>query len=134
VDQDLNAVVMEDYVAGVPTRKVDALFAALSYQSEFSKSQVSRLCAHIDLQVQAFLNRPLQDQGYAYVYLDATFLYGRLSQAMQVCNRALVVAMGVNADGRRELLGLQVGNSESVASGGSSSARSKSAPSAVSSS
>jgi transposase-like protein len=55
----------------------------------------------------------LQEQGYAYLYLDATYLYGRLGKAMQVCSRAVVVAMGVNADGRRELLGLEVGDSES---------------------
>jgi putative transposase len=74
---------------------------------------VSRICAEIDLQVQAFLNRPLEGQGYAYLYLDATYLHGRLGRAMQVCSRAVVVAMGVNADGRRELLGLKVGDSES---------------------
>jgi len=89
VDQALYAVVMEAYVAGVSTRKVDALVAALGSQSGISKSQVSRICADIDLQVQAFLSRPLQ-----------------------VCSRAVVVAMGVNADGRRELLGLRVGDSE----------------------
>jgi putative transposase len=59
--------------------------------------------------------RPLQESGYAYVYLDATDLKGRLGKALQVCSRAVVVAMGVNADGRRELLGLKVGDSESEA-------------------
>ena len=63
--------------------------------------------------MQAFLNRPLQEAGYAYVYLDATYLKGRLGKALQVCSRAVVVAMGVYADGRRELLGLKVGDSES---------------------
>ncbi len=113
VDQALYAVVMEAYVAGVSTRKVDALVAALGSQSGISKSQVSRICADIDLQVQAFLSRPLNASGYAYLYLDATYLHGRLGRAMQVCSRAVVVAMGVNADGRRELLGLKVGDSES---------------------
>ncbi|MBM5801539.1 MAG: IS256 family transposase [Cyanobacteria bacterium K_DeepCast_35m_m2_023] len=112
VDQALYAVVMEAYVAGVSTRKVDALVAALGSQSGISKSQVSRICSEIDLQVQAFLNRALEGQGYAYLYLDATYLHGRLGRAMQVCSRAVVVAMGVNADGRRELLGLKVGDSE----------------------
>ena len=65
------------------------------------------------MQVQAFLNRPLESSGYAYVYLDATYLNGRLGKAQQVCSRAVVVAMGVNEDGRRELLGLKVGDSES---------------------
>jgi transposase-like protein len=76
-------------------------------------TQVSRICQEIDQQVQAFLNRPLQESGYAYVYMDATYLHGRLGKALQVCSRAVVVAMGVNVDGRRELLGLKVGDSES---------------------
>jgi putative transposase len=113
VDQALYGVVMEAYIGGVSTRKVDALVAALGVQSGISKSQVSRICQEIDEQVQAFLNRPLQESGYAYVYLDATYLHGRLGKALQVCSRAVVVAMGVNADGRRELLGLKVGDSES---------------------
>ena len=113
VDQALYGVVMEAYVGGISTRKVDALVAALGVQSGISRSQVSRICADIDVQVQAFLNRPLEEGGYAYVYLDATYLHGRLGKALQVCSRAVVVAMGVNADGRRELLGIQVGDSES---------------------
>jgi len=113
VDQALYGVVMEAYVGGISTRKVDALVAALGVQSGISRSQVSRICAEIDVQVQAFLNRPLEEGGYAYVYLDATYLHGRLGKALQVCSRAVVVAMGVNADGRRELLGLKVGDSES---------------------
>jgi len=81
-------------------------------QSGISKSQVSRICQDIDQQVQAFLSWPLESSSYAYVYLDATYLNGRLGKAMQVCSRAAVVAMGVNADGRRELLGIKVGDSE----------------------
>jgi len=115
VDQALYAVIMEAYIAGVSTRKVDALVAALGSQSGISKSQVSRICQDIDQQVQAFLSRPLQESGYAYVYLDATYLKGRLGKAQQVCSRAVVVAMGVNEDGKRELLGLKVGNSETEA-------------------
>jgi len=113
VDQALYGVVMEAYIGGISTRKVDALVAALGVQSGISKSQVSRICQEIDQQVQAFLNRPLQESGYAYIFLDATYLHGRLGKALQVCSRAAVIAMGVNADGRRELLGLQVGDSES---------------------
>jgi transposase-like protein len=113
VDQALYAVIMEAYINGVSTRKVDALVSALGSQSGISKSQVSRICQEIDQQVQAFLNRPLQESGYAYVYMDATYLHGRLGKALQVCSRAVVVAMGVNVDGRRELLGLKVGDSES---------------------
>jgi transposase-like protein len=112
VDQALYAVIMEAYIGGVSTRKVDALVGALGSQSGISKSQVSRICQEIDQQVQAFLSRPLQESGYAYVYLDATYLKGRLGKALQVCSRAVVVAMGVNVDGRRELLGLKVGDSE----------------------
>jgi transposase-like protein len=113
VDQALYGVVMEAYIGGISTRKVDALVAALGVQSGISRSQVSRICQDIDIQVQAFLNRPLQESGYAYVFLDATYLHGRLGRGLQVCSRAAVIAMGVNADGRRELLGLQVGDSES---------------------
>jgi len=112
VDQALYAVVMEAYIGGVSTRKVDDLVAALGVQSGISTPQGSRICQDIDVQVQAFLNRPLQESGHAYVYLDATYLHGRLGKALQVCSRAVVVAMGVNADGRRELLGLKVGDSE----------------------
>ena len=113
VDQALYAVIMEAYISGVSTRKVDALVGALGSQSGISKSQVSRICQDIDQQVQAFLGRPLESSSYAYVYLDATYLKGRLGKAQQVCSRAVVVAMGVNEDGRRELLGLKVGDSES---------------------
>lgn len=113
VDQALYAVIMEAYIGGVSTRKVDALVGALGSQSGISKSQVSRICQEIDQQVLAFLSRPLESSGYAYVYLDATYLNGRRGKAQQVCSRAVVVAMGVNEDGRRELLGLKVGDSES---------------------
>ena len=115
VDQALYAVIMEAYIGGVSTRKVDALVSALGSQSGISKSQVSRICQEIDQQVQAFLSRPLESSTYAYVYLDATYLKGRLGKALQVCSRAVVVAMGVNADGRRELLGIKVGDSENEA-------------------
>ena len=115
VDKALYSVIMEAYINGVSTRKVDALVEALGSQSGISKSQVSRICQEIDQQVQAFLSRPLESNSYAYVYLDATYLKGRLGKALQVCSRAVVVAMGVNADGRRELLGIKVGDSETEA-------------------
>jgi transposase-like protein len=115
VDQALYAVIMEAYIGGVSTRKVDALVSALGSQSGISKSPVSRICQEIDGQVQAFLSRPLQETGHACLYLDATYLNGRQGKAQQVTSRAAVVAMGVNADGRRELLGLKVGNSETEA-------------------
>ncbi len=112
VDQALYAVVMEAYVAGVFASKVDALVAALGSQSKISRSRVSRIFSEINLQVHAFLKRSLEGQGYAYLYLDTTYLHGRVGRAMHVCSRAVVVAMGVNADGRLELLGLKVGDSE----------------------
>ena len=96
---------MEAYIGGVSTRKVDHLVAALGSQSGISKTQVSRICQVIDQQVQAFLGRALESSSYAYVYLDVTYLKGRLGKTQQVCSRAVVVAMGVNEDGRRELLG-----------------------------
>ena len=77
VDQALYAVIMEAYIGGVSTRKVDALVAALGSQSGISKSQVSRICQDIDQQVQAFLGRSLESSSYAYVYLDATYLKGQ---------------------------------------------------------
>jgi putative transposase len=77
VDQALYGVVMEAYVGGISTRKVDALVAALGVQSGIFRSQVRSICADIDVQVQAFLGRPLEEAGYAYVYLDATYLHGR---------------------------------------------------------
>jgi putative transposase len=69
VDQALYVVIMEAYIGGVSTRKVDALVAALGSQSGISKSQVNRICQEIDQQVQAFLARPLEGSGYTYVYL-----------------------------------------------------------------
>ncbi|WP_399241887.1 MULTISPECIES: transposase [unclassified Synechococcus] len=76
VDQALYGVVMESYIGGISTRKVDTLVAALGASSGISKSQVSRICQDIDQQVQAFLNRLLHESGYAYayVYLDAILL------------------------------------------------------------
>ena len=113
IDQALYAVIMEAWVKGVSTRKVDALVAAIGSEAGISCSEVSRICQGLDAQIQAFLERPLDGCRYPYLYLDATYLHGRLGKTLQVCSRAVVVAMGVNADGRRELLGLKVGDSES---------------------
>jgi putative transposase len=110
VDQALYGVIMEHYIGGVSTRKVDVLVSALGSQSAISKSQVNRIGQEVDQQVQAFLNHPLESSSYAYVYLDATYLKGRLGKAQQVCSRAVVVALGVNEAGQREPLGLKVGN------------------------
>ncbi|MDX2378124.1 transposase, partial [Microbacterium sp. LRZ72] len=72
VDQALFAVVMEAYVHGVSTRKVDDLVKALGADTGISKSEVSRICANLDEDVAAFRDRPLADQAYPYVFLDAT--------------------------------------------------------------
>jgi putative transposase len=111
IDQALYAVVMEAYVNGVSTRSVDDLVAALGIDSGISKSEVSRICAGLDEVVAAFRNRRLDHVEFPYVYLDATYLHVR-NAASQVVSMAVVVASGVRADGDREILGLDVGDSE----------------------
>ncbi len=110
VDQALYAVVMEAYVHGVSTRSVDDLVVALG-GSGISKSEVSRICAGLDETVGAFRTRRLDHVGFPYVYLDATYLHVRTEHGM-VVSKAVVVATGVTAQGRREILGLDVGDSE----------------------
>jgi putative transposase len=112
VDRALWAVVMEAYVSGVSTRKVDELVAALGCESSLSKSEVSRICQGLDMQVQAFLGRSLERCRFPYVYLDATYLHGRDQTRRQVISRALIVAVGITASGQREVLGIEVGDSE----------------------
>jgi putative transposase len=103
---------MEAYTGGISTRKVDALVEALGGASGISKSEVSRICQCLDEQVKAFLQRPLDHARFPYVYLDATYLHGRLGPNLQVVSRAVVVAIGINALGYREVLGIAVGDSE----------------------
>jgi putative transposase len=110
IDQALYAVVMEAYVNGVSTRAVDDLVAALGIESGISKSEVSRICAGLDEQVEAFRSRPLHHAAFPYVFLDATYLPVR--SFGQVTSMAVVVATGVTAVGGREVLGLDVGDSE----------------------
>jgi transposase-like protein len=111
VDQALFAVVMEAYLHGVSTRKVDDLVAALGVESGISKSEVSRICADLDADIAVFRDRPLKDVDYPYVFLDATYCKARVDR--RVVSQALVVAIGVTADGRREVLGFDVGDTES---------------------
>ena len=111
IDQALYAVVMEAYVAGVSTRSVDDLVAALGIDSGISKSEVSRICAGLDEVVTAFRTRRLDHTAFPYVYLDATYLHVR-NPASQVVSMAVVVATGITAEGGREVLGLDVGDSE----------------------
>ncbi|UOE42976.1 IS256 family transposase [Agromyces larvae] len=111
VDQALFAVVMEAYVHGVSTRKVDDLVKALGADSGISKSEVSRICQDLDEDVAAFRERPLDAQDYPYVFVDATYCKARVGR--QVVSQAIVVAIGVAADGTRQVLGFDVGDTES---------------------
>jgi len=111
IDQALHAVVMEAYVHGVSTRSVDDLVAALG-GSGISKSEVSRICAGLDESVDAFRGRTLGHTALPYVFLDATYLHVRETSRGQVVSKAVVVATGVTAGGGREILGLDVGDSE----------------------
>ena len=77
IDQALYAVVMEAYVLGVSTRSVDDLVAALGIDTGISKSQVSRICADLDVRVAAFRNRTLGHTSFVYVYLDAAYVHVR---------------------------------------------------------
>ena len=99
VDQALFAVVMEAYLHGVSTRKVDDLVKALGADSGISKSEVSRICADLDGEVAAFRDRDLSETGYPYVFLDATYCKARVNH--RVMSQAMVVAIGVAADSRR---------------------------------
>jgi transposase-like protein len=114
IDQALYAVVMEAYVHGVSTRSVDDLVVALGADSGISKSEVSRICEQLDESVGAFRTRPLDHIAFPYVYLDATYLHVRNKPGKggQVVSMAVVVATGIAADGSREVLGLDVGDSE----------------------
>jgi putative transposase len=111
IDQALYAVVMEAYVNGVSTRSVDDLVAALGVESGISKSEVSRICAGLDDVVGAFRTRRLDHTEFPYVYLDATYLHVR-NTASQVTSMAVVIATGITATGKREVLGVDVGDSE----------------------
>ena len=110
IDRALYAVVMEAYVHGISTRKVDDLVKALGAASGISKSEVSRICAELDRDLDAFRARPLDHIGFPYVFVDATYLKGRVRG--RVVSRAVVIATGVTATGDREVLGVDVGDSE----------------------
>jgi putative transposase len=110
IDRALLAVVMEAYVHGTSTRKVDDLVKALGVDAGISKSEVSRICGELDDEVAAFRSRPLGHSSFPYVFLDATYLKARVDS--RVVSRAVVIATGVSADGGREVLGCEVGDSE----------------------
>lgn len=107
-EKALAAVIQEAYVQGISTRSVDDLVQAMG-MSGISKSQVSRLCAEIDERVQTFLQRPIEGD-WPYLWIDATYL--KVRQAGRIVSVAAIIAIGANSDGRREVLGMQVGASE----------------------
>jgi putative transposase len=107
-EKALTAVIQEAYIQGISTRSVDELVKALGMEG-ISKSQVSRLCAEIDERVHAFLARPIEGD-WPYVWLDATYVKVRRNH--QIVSVAVIVAVGVNTDGRREVLGMTIGHSE----------------------
>ena len=107
-EKALTAVIQEAYIQGVSTRSVDELVKALG-MTGVSKSQVSRLCEEIDGRVKAFLDQPIEGD-WPYLWLDATYV--KVRQASRVVSVAVIVAVGVNSDGRREVLGMDIGPSE----------------------
>jgi putative transposase len=127
IDRALLAVVMEAYVHGTSTRKVDDLVKALGVEAGISKSEVSRICAELDAEVAAFRSRSLAHTSFPYLFVDATYLKARVDG--RVVSRAVVIATGVTADGGREVLGLDVGDSETAPSGPRSYGRSRPAAS-----
>jgi transposase-like protein len=107
-EKALTAVIQEAYIQGISTRSVDELVKAMG-MSGISKSQVSRLCEEIDERVKAFLDRPIEGD-WPYLWIDATYV--KVRQAGRIVPVAVIVAVGVNADGRREVLGMDIGPSE----------------------
>ena len=112
VDQALWAVIAQAWVDGVSTRKVTELVKALGNESGISKSAVSRICAQIDEAVGWFMSRPLDQTWYPYLWLDATYVNARIGH--RVTSQAVVVATGVSVQGRREVLGMGVGDAETT--------------------
>ena len=110
IDKALWAVIMTAYITGTSTRKVDDLVKALGCDSGVSKSTVSRICAQIDADVTVLRTRTLGHQRFVYVWLDATYVHVR--DGGQVVSKAIVIATGLRADGHREVLGVDVGDSE----------------------
>ena len=114
IDQALWAVIAQAWIQGVSTRRVDQLVKALGNEAGISRSQVSRICAEIDEYVAVFLTRRLDENGcwYPYVWLDATYVDVRLGK--RVVSQAVVVATTVSAAGRREIIGMAIGDAETT--------------------
>jgi putative transposase len=107
-EKALTAVIQEAYIQGISTRSVDDLVKALG-MTGISKSQVSRLCEEIDEKVEAFLDRPIEGD-WPYLWIDATYV--KVRQNGRIVSVAVIIAVGVNSDGRREVLGMEIGASE----------------------
>ena len=107
-EKALTAVIQEAYVQGISTRSVDELVKALG-MAGISKSQVSRLCAEIDERVRTFLERPIEGD-WPYLWIDATYV--KVREAGRIVSVAVTIAVAVNTDGRREVLGMAIGASE----------------------
>lgn len=107
-EKALTAVIQEAYVQGISTRSVDELVKAMG-MTGISKSQVSRLCQEIDERVGAFLERPIEGE-WPYLWIDATYV--KVREGGRIVSVAVIIAVAVNTDGRREVLGLAVGPSE----------------------
>ncbi len=107
-EKALTAVIQEAYIQGVSTRSVDDLVQAMG-MSGISKSQVSRLCAEIDDKIESFLDRPLEGE-WPYLWLDATYI--KMREIGRIVPVAVTVAVAVNDQGRREVLGMAIGHSE----------------------
>ncbi|MEV6576446.1 IS256 family transposase [Streptomyces sp. NPDC051577] len=113
IDQALYAVIMEAYVHGVSTRSVDDLVKALGSDTGISKSEVSRICASLDEQLEVFRTRPLDHIRFPYVFLGATYVKARVEH--RIVSQTIVIATGVTEDGGREVIGVMVGDSETEA-------------------
>ena len=107
-EKALTAVIQEAYIQGISTRSVDDLVQAMG-GTGISKSQVSRLCEELDERVDAFLDRPIEGE-WPYLWIDATYV--KVREAGRIVSVAVIVAVGVNTGGRREVLGMDVGPSE----------------------
>src|SRR5271169_276148 len=107
-EKALAAVIQEAYIQGVSTRSVDELVRAMG-MSGISKSQVSCLCGEIDERVNAFFNRPLEGD-WPYLWIDATYVKSR--EAGRIVSKAVIIAVAVNTEGVREVLGMAVNPSE----------------------
>jgi putative transposase len=107
-EKALTAVIQEAYIQGISTRSVDDLVKAMG-MSGISRSQVSRLCEEIDERVRTFLNRPIEGD-WPYLWIDATYV--KVRQNGRIVSVAVIIAVGANAEGRREVLGMDIGPSE----------------------